>query len=205
MADDAAARLYQAFVSQDPAHAITVIEKARAAGVASQAVRPALRAGDGASRRGVGERGDRRVRVHASGGGRRADHELRHHPVGRPGLGYHRSGGRYAPRPSRHRQGHRRRRPQGSGAPGHRPWHRRAPGRVPGACRGDRRAYRDRVRAESVSSATSVSRVREMFRAGGRETSCCWSREARSGPMCASPRRWAPTASSAVRKARSSS
>ncbi|MDP2183549.1 MAG: cobalamin-dependent protein [Actinomycetota bacterium] len=34
MADDAAARLYQAFVSQDPASAIGVIEKARSSGVA---------------------------------------------------------------------------------------------------------------------------------------------------------------------------
>lgn len=34
MADDAAARLYQAFVSQDPAQAITVIEKVKASGVA---------------------------------------------------------------------------------------------------------------------------------------------------------------------------
>jgi 5-methyltetrahydrofolate--homocysteine methyltransferase len=33
MADDAAARLYQAFVSQDPARAIAVIEQQRAAGV----------------------------------------------------------------------------------------------------------------------------------------------------------------------------
>ncbi len=33
MANDASAQLYQAFVSQDPAHAITVIEKARAGGV----------------------------------------------------------------------------------------------------------------------------------------------------------------------------
>ena len=33
MADDAAARLYQAFVSQDPAAAISVIEEVRAAGV----------------------------------------------------------------------------------------------------------------------------------------------------------------------------
>ncbi len=34
MADDAAARLYQAFVSQDPAQAIAVIEKVKASGVA---------------------------------------------------------------------------------------------------------------------------------------------------------------------------
>lgn len=34
MADDAAARLYQAFVSQDPAQAIAVIEKVRNSGVA---------------------------------------------------------------------------------------------------------------------------------------------------------------------------
>lgn len=34
MADDAAARLYQAFVSQDPAAAISVIEKVKASGVA---------------------------------------------------------------------------------------------------------------------------------------------------------------------------
>jgi len=34
MADDAAARLYQAFVSQDPAAAIAVIEKVKAGGVA---------------------------------------------------------------------------------------------------------------------------------------------------------------------------
>lgn len=34
MADDAAARLYQAFVSQDPAGAISVIEKVKASGVA---------------------------------------------------------------------------------------------------------------------------------------------------------------------------
>jgi methanogenic corrinoid protein MtbC1 len=34
MADDRSAQLYQAFVSQDPAQAIAVIEKARAAGVA---------------------------------------------------------------------------------------------------------------------------------------------------------------------------
>jgi len=34
VADDAAARLYQAFVSQDPAQAISVIEKARSAGIA---------------------------------------------------------------------------------------------------------------------------------------------------------------------------
>lgn len=34
MADDAAARLYQAFVSQDPAQAIAVIEKAKAGGIA---------------------------------------------------------------------------------------------------------------------------------------------------------------------------
>lgn len=34
MADDAAARLYQAFVSQDPAQAISVIEKVKASGVA---------------------------------------------------------------------------------------------------------------------------------------------------------------------------
>lgn len=34
MADDAAARLYQAFVSQDPAAAITVIEKVKQSGVA---------------------------------------------------------------------------------------------------------------------------------------------------------------------------
>lgn len=34
MADDAAARLYQAFVSQDPAQAISVIEKVKSGGVA---------------------------------------------------------------------------------------------------------------------------------------------------------------------------
>lgn len=34
MADDAAARLYQAFVSQDPAQAISVIEKVKGSGVA---------------------------------------------------------------------------------------------------------------------------------------------------------------------------
>lgn len=34
MADDAAARLYQAFVSQDPAQAIAVIEKVKASGIA---------------------------------------------------------------------------------------------------------------------------------------------------------------------------
>ena len=33
MADDAAARLYQAFVSQDPAAAIAVIEQVKASGV----------------------------------------------------------------------------------------------------------------------------------------------------------------------------
>lgn len=33
MADDVAARLYQAFVSQDPAQAISVIEKARSSGI----------------------------------------------------------------------------------------------------------------------------------------------------------------------------
>ena len=36
MADDAAVRLYQAFVSQDPARAIAVIEQQRAAGVAQR-------------------------------------------------------------------------------------------------------------------------------------------------------------------------
>ncbi len=36
MADDAAVRLYQAFVSQDPAQAIAVIEQQRAAGVAQR-------------------------------------------------------------------------------------------------------------------------------------------------------------------------
>ena len=38
MAEDAAARLFQAFVNQDPAAAISVIEKVRKAGIAQESM-----------------------------------------------------------------------------------------------------------------------------------------------------------------------
>ena len=167
MADDSSARLYQAFVSHDPAGAINVIERAKRSGVAQaqlfdQLFAPAMSLLGGAWANGAIDEYTftqasvvaEQITSFVTPPDRRARH--RHHRARR----------HHAPRPPRDRQGHHGRRAQRGGPPRHRSGRRRAPGRVPRACRGERCAHRHGVRADDVDREERGARARDVL--GGR-------------------------------------